>query len=158
MTKGQLQLSSFVVGGMLFSLVVVVFFVLVNQGSSSGAGFFTGYGYTPSLDTTKLDISTELSDTATTARCDIDPSDTSCPKPGLLNTISSGLDFTQSMLRGAFGAVKTIFSSMGVARTAAGTVMTALGVDPLVQAILVGILIFGVTIAAMYLIFNRGAV
>jgi hypothetical protein len=149
-TKKGGVLFQYTAGILLFSLVVICFYIIPAQ----QGGFWEAYQYTPPSNTiTNLDKSSQIDKTITDISCDINNED-SC-NTEQKSKFAQISDFINSMVQGAYGGLITIGKSFGISKTILLDSGQTLSIPPEITAIFVSLIIALLTITVLLIMFNR---
>lgn len=142
---------SYVFAGLMFSLVIVGFYIIPNQ----SGGFWSTYQYTPpSNSLSDLDKSSEYDDNIVDVACDVN-SDGSCPNSDQGNKFKQASEFIGSMVQGGYSGIITFSKSFGITSELVSEAGDTLEIPPLIVGIFVTAILALITITTVLIIFNR---
>ena len=149
MKKAEFSLANFVIGLLLFSMIVTVFYIVPQQAN----GFWPAYSYNPSLEMSKYDVSKNASRIVENMACDI-TQEPGC-NSGKKSVIGAGKSVIETMVGGVYGALVFVYNGFGITKVLFESIGSAIGVDPIIVTTFTAIILFSVVFALLLLIFNR---
>ena len=150
MNKKAMSIEGYMAGLLIFSLVIVAFYV----GSAQIGGFWQAYSYTPGGNVTSFNLINNISSgLGTNLVCDVNPEQAGCPDKNT-KSLESG-DIIARMVQGGYGGLITILKIFSIPKYLIIEVGTKLQIPPIITTAFYTLLLMGIVITIIFIVFNR---